>query len=290
MRVVIYVGTCGFAYRDWIGPFYPAKMRSAEMLPWYARRFCAVEIDMSTYGVPDRAVVQSMHARTPDTFRFSFKAPRTVTHPPDATYARVHDDARALVEAVQPLREARKLAAVLIQFPNSFKPGAATQRYVEDVVAVFSGIATVLEFRHRAWQTPETLAMARSLGAAWCNVDMPSLEGLLHASADVSSRIGYVRLHGRNAALWWQGSNVTRYDYRYSERELIPWADRVADMEAQAEETYVLFNNHAHGNAARNAQMLADMLDERYGEAAPAHVAHAAGGNPEQTALFSEDE
>jgi len=126
----------------------------------------------------------------------------------------------------------------------------------------------VAEFRNRDWQTARTHEFLSELGVGWCNVDMPRYETLLLPSSDVTSSIGYVRFHGRNAQKWWSGDNVTRYDYLYSPDELIPWTDRAAEIEEQAEQTYAFFNNHARGNAVRNAEMLSDLLRERYGEAA----------------------
>ncbi|MBV8117462.1 MAG: DUF72 domain-containing protein, partial [Candidatus Eremiobacteraeota bacterium] len=131
---MIYVGTCGFSYKDWIGPFYPPATKPAEMLPYYAREFCAVEIDSSYYGVPTVRTVESMGARTPPGFRFSFKAPQSVTHPPDGAAVRVHDDAALLRESLQPLIASEKLACVLVQFPNAFKPDGRRASYVARVI------------------------------------------------------------------------------------------------------------------------------------------------------------
>jgi uncharacterized protein YecE (DUF72 family) len=280
---MIYVGTCGYAYKDWIGPFYPPKTKPAEMLPTYARRFRAVEIDSSYYGVPTRRTVASMVARTPADFRFSFKLPGTVTHPPDPTSLRVHDDARILLESLEPALASGRLACVLAQFPNGFKPEGEREAYLRKVVAAFAGVPVVVEFRNRAWQRPETLALLREIGAGYCNVDMPALDGLLAPSSDATGPIGYVRFHGRNAALWWTGDNVTRYEYTYEAGELVPWADRVADLAGQTAETYVFFNNHASGRAAKNAEMMEALLDDRYGDAAQDEIAHAPGGTPQQT-------
>jgi uncharacterized protein YecE (DUF72 family) len=283
---VIYVGTCGFSYKDWVGPFYPPKTKAAEMLPYYARSFRAVEIDSSFYGVPQLATVETMAARTPAEFRFSFKIPQTVTHPADPSSLRVHTDASLLRERLEPIVAVGKLACTLAQFPNGFKPGEESEEYVRRVVETFEGVPVVVEFRNRLWQQrPETMDLLRALGAGYCNVDMPRLDGLLAPSSDSSGTVGYVRFHGRNAKMWWHGSNVTRYDYLYSPEELLPWADRIAEIEAQSSDTYVFFNNHANGQAPRNAATIASLLDERYGEAAPAVVAHAAGGNPEQRTL-----
>jgi uncharacterized protein YecE (DUF72 family) len=287
---MIYVGTCGFAYKDWVGPFYAPKTKPAEMLAAYARRFRAVEIDSSYYGVPKPHAVASMAARSPHDFRFSFKLPATVTHPPDPSSPRVHDDARLLMESLQPMREAGKLACVLAQFPNGFKPEGDRETYLRNVVESFAGVPVVVEFRNRAWQRPETLALLRELGAGYCNVDMPRLEGLLGPSSDAVGPIGYVRFHGRNAKQWWKGTNVTRYDYIYTAEELAPWTDRIAEIEERVADTYAFFNNHASGRAAHNAEMLEALLDDRYGPAAAEAVAHAAGGEPEQAPLaFAED-
>jgi uncharacterized protein YecE (DUF72 family) len=282
---VIYVGTCGFSYKDWVGPFYPPKVKAGEMLGYYAREFCAVEIDSSYYGVPSPRTVESMARRTPPDFRFSFKVPQTVTHPSEKAPLHVHDDARLLRQSLAPLESVGKLACVLAQFPNAFKPDGGRESYIERVVDAFEGVPVVVEFRNRLWQRPETIALLRALGAGYCNVDMPRLEGLLGPSSEVTGPVGYVRFHGRNTATWWRGTNVTRYDYSYTPQELVPWTDRIAEIEAQTEQTFVFFNNHANGQAPRNAEMIASLLDERYGAGARNVVAHATGDQPFQATL-----
>ncbi len=282
---MIYVGTCGFSYKDWIGPFYPARIKSTDMLPFYARRFSAVEIDSSAYGVPTEKTVASMVRRTPEGFRFTFKAPQTVTHPPDPNTLVVHDDARLLMDAVEPVASAEKLGCVLLQFANGFKPEGNRRDYVARAVEAFDGLPVVVEFRNDRWQSPETTQLLRELSAGYCNVDMPRLEGLLHASSEATSDVGYVRFHGRSAKTWWRGTNVTRYDYLYSDEELAPWADRIADVEAQTRDTYVFFNNHANGKAAKNAEMMELLLEARYGDAAEDTVARPEEGEPGQPTL-----
>lgn len=282
---MIYVGTCGFSYKDWIGPVYPARIKSTDMLPFYARRFAAVEIDSSAYGVPTEQTITSMVRRTPKRFRFTFKAPQTVTHPPDPNSLTVHDDAKLLVEAVEPARAAAKLGCVLLQFPNGFKPEGNRHEYLMRVVEAFDGLPVVVEFRNDRWQSSETMQLLRQLGAGYCNVDMPHLEGLLRASSEATSDVGYVRFHGRSAKTWWRGTNVTRYDYLYSDEELAPWADRIAEVEAETRDTYVFFNNHANGKAAKNAEMMELLLEERYGEAAEETIARPEEEDSEQPTL-----
>lgn len=265
---MIYVGTCGFSYKEWAGPFYPATIRQDEMLSFYAACFQAVEIDSSYYGVLSPQTVARMNARTPQNFRFCFKVPQTVSHPPEAGLSRVHDDAAAFVESVTPIVEAGKFGCALLQFANGFRPNERTQRYLREAIDALQPLQLVAEFRNHEWQTPQYYELLCELGVAWCNVDMPDYETLMRPGSDVTSSVGYVRFHGRNKSKWWTGNNTTRYDYDYTAQELAPWTDRIADMQEQAQTTYAFFNNHARGNAARNAEMFVDLLRERYGEAA----------------------
>ncbi len=265
---MIYVGTCGFSYKDWIGTFYPGTVRSEEMLPYYASTFKAVEIDSSFYGVLQPQTVERMNARTPADFRFCFKVPQTVSHAPDAAQGRVHDDARAFVESVAPIADAGKFGCALLQFPNGFRPNERTEAYVLAAVEALQPLPLTVEFRNREWQTPTYFELISELGVGWCNVDMPGYDTLMRASSDVSSDVAYVRFHGRNASKWWTGDNRTRYDYDYTADELEPWGNRVAEMEERAKTTFAFFNNHARGNAARNAELFVDLMRERYGSLA----------------------
>lgn len=246
------------------------------MLPYYASCFEAVEIDASYYGVLKADTVARMVGRTPQRFRFCFKVPQTVSHPPEPAMGRVHDDAQAFVESVMPAVESKKFGCALLQFPNGFRPNERTQKYLRAAVEQLRPLALVAEFRNHEWQTGRTYDLLSDLRVGWCNVDMPSYETLMRPGADVTSAIAYVRFHGRNASKWWTGDNTTRYDYDYTVDELQPWTHRVGDMEAQAEQTYAFFNNHARGNAARNAETFAQLL----GKATP--------NRPSQGGLFEE--
>lgn len=268
---VIYVGTCGYSYDDWVGSFYPPKAKRGEMLRYYAARFSAVEIDASYYGVPSAATIASIGRRTPRGFRMSFKAPQTVTHARDLR-APVHDDAARLRDVLAPLAEGGKLACVLLQFPHGYKRTTENELYLARAIAAFDPLPVVVEFRSRAWQDSSTLALLHEVNASLCNVDTPVLDDLPHASSDAVGPIGYVRFHGRNAVTWWSGTNVTRYRYLYSEDELEPWTERVVEIDAHVRESYAFFNNHARGNAPRNAEMFEALLRERFGMSWEEHI------------------
>jgi uncharacterized protein YecE (DUF72 family) len=281
------VGTCGFSYRDWIGPFYPAGMKSAAMLEYYAEHFIAVEIDSTYYAVPKPQLFERMAARTPERFRFTVKAPGSVTHvPADAQPLAAEIDAfRACLE---PLASTGKLGAVLAQFPHSFRPSQESLERLDDLREWWTGLPLVCEFRHRDWQKSELLERLREAGIGWCNVDEPQFGTLMRPGAEVTSPVGYVRFHGRNYDKWWRQERASheRYSYEYGERELEAWLPRVADVAAQTDETYVFFNNHHLGKAAINAlqmrAMLAPIADAIVEEPEPAPRAN----NVEQTRLL----
>jgi len=256
----VLVGTCGYSYRDWVGPFYPPGTRSGAMLDYYAHRFPCVEIDSSYYRVPNEATIASMDRRTPKGFRFTVKLPGTVTHVPGDLDNPPLDDALVFRESLSPLVEAKKLGAVLMQFPNSFRPGVRAERHIRRLRDALNGLPLVAEFRHRGWQSSETLHLLERLDIGWCNVDTPRFDTLPRPSSDVVGDIAYVRFHGRNAAMWWKGDAAERYDYIYAPEELEPWAARVSEMASAARETYVFFNNHRFGRAASSATLFARML------------------------------
>ena len=262
------VGTCGFSYKDWIGPVYPPGTPSSNMLEAYARRFLTVEIDATYYRVPGTATFASMARRTPEGFRFSAKLPGTATHLPAGDAGGVHDDVQLFRRNLQPLIDAEKFACVLMQFPNSFHPNEATHAYLARLRASLDDVALVAEFRHREWQSDTTLRLLRDLDIGFANVDEPHFKTLMRAASDVTSAIAYVRFHGRNAANWWRGTNELRYDYLYGPAELEPWVDRIADIAANDDvrEIFAYFNNHRQGQAVRNAEMLEEMIASRLAE------------------------
>ena len=274
---MIYIGTCGYSYADWKGEFYPATIRPDEMLAFYARTFGAVELDGTYYRVPSLAAFAGMAARAPAGFRFCVKLPAGATHVMDVP-DKVHPDVALLRRNMQPLVERGMLAAALMQFPNSFRPGAGAYARIAALRAALDDVTLVAEFRHHTWQTHATLEYLRGLAIGWVNVDMPALDTLMRPSADVTTPVAYVRFHGRNAGQWWQGDNITRYDYEYIAAELGPWADRLIDLAANPEVREVLgfFNNHRRGQAARNAKLFDAMLRTRF----PAAVVRLANAPP----------
>jgi len=285
--VTILVGTCGFSYRDWVGPFYPAGTKSVQMLEFYARSFTAVEIDSTYYAIPAPQLFERMAARTPASFTFTVKAPGSVTHVP-ADAQPLASELAGFAECVAPLTAAHKLGAVLAQFPHGFRPTADGRRRLEELREWWPRLPLVCEFRHRDWQRPDILARLRELDLGWCNVDEPQFGSLLRPGAEVTSSIGYVRFHGRNYEKWWRQERASheRYSYEYSERELESWLPRIGEVAAGAQTTFVFFNNHHLGRAALNAMEMRRMLAPLTGDIVPDDISHEGDGPAAQPRLL----
>src|SRR5437763_972412 len=125
--MAILIGTSGFSYEDWRGSLYPRDLRKGDMLSYYAGIYPTVEINSTYYGMPHPATMYQMTRKVPPGFEFVIKAHQSMTHADRYQPGAFAEFRRAL----EPLREAAMLGGVLAQFPHSFRPTAATDRYLE---------------------------------------------------------------------------------------------------------------------------------------------------------------
>lgn len=253
---MIRVGVAGWSYPDWEGPVYPrAKGRAFHPLAFLAPYVDAVEINASFYAVP-----RSEHARrwaaiaaTQGDLLFTAKLHRDLTHAPwgAGSPARLG----ATLEALAPLAEGGRFRGWLAQFPLGFTEGAAARGHLEALSAGLAGRAWVLELRHRSWFTPGALTFLRTLGASVAHLDLPASPEHLPESAPPVGTLGYLRLHGRNAAAWFdpRAGRDQRYDHRYAPAELDGIARRAQRIAAAVEQTLVIANNHYAGKAVAAA-------------------------------------
>jgi len=155
---------------------------------------------------------------------------------------------------------------VLIQFPWSYKNEREERTYLDQLVMRFKDYPLVVELRHESWNNPRILQTLEDLGVGLCDIDQPQFANSIKPSAEVTSSIGYVRLHGRNYQNWFreEANVLERYDYLYSTDELDPWVDRVRQIAEKAKQTFVITNNHARGQSLVNAfEILAQLEEER---------------------------
>ena len=257
MAATLYIGTSGYSYTDWVGPFYPRQTKKSEYLIYYSSRFNIVELNFSYYRMPEERTLGRMVETTKEGFLFSIKAHKTMTHEVGADWRRVVQLYR---KAISPLVESGRLGGILMQFPFSFHYTANNRRYLSALCTEMSQLPVVLEFRNAEWQRESVYSEMRGRNIAMAAADYPRLAGLPEAVSVTTADLGYVRFHGRNSANWWKGTNASRYDYLYSGDELDQWLDKINRMSRNTSILVLVFNNHWRGQAIRNAILLRELL------------------------------
>ncbi len=241
------VGTSGYSFADWVGPFYPAGTQQREMLGYYVQHFQAVELNFTFYRMPSARTLARIARATPEGFQFWVKANQQLTHQRD------RGGCGEFLEGLQPLQGDGKLAGVLLQFPQSFHRSVANRKFLAEAVGAMESVPLAVEFRHRSWQHPSTLEGLRQRNVTLAVPDVPDLPDLYHSVPAATTRTGYLRLHSRAADKWYAGA-AERYDYSYSRQELEKVAGDWAELADQVERVYAFFNNCHRGQAAENAE------------------------------------
>ena len=255
----IRVGTAGWNYADWAGRVYPKpKPRGFDELTYLGRFVDVLEINSTFYRTPTAKTSGEWARRTSHLkdLVFTAKVHRDFTHGEDGAAGPA--EAREFLAALRPLEDAGRLAALLLQFPWSFRDGPKERRRLARLCEFFAGRPLVVEVRHASFATPEAEAYLAALGCGVADVDMPRSEWNLPPLARTFGNVGYLRLHGRNAKAWFdrEAGRDQRYDYVYSPAEVDAVADRVGRIPAETPEVFVITNNHFRGQGPTNSFML----------------------------------
>ncbi|MBI4559380.1 MAG: DUF72 domain-containing protein [Candidatus Hydrogenedentes bacterium] len=259
------VGPAGWSYEDWKGIVYPPAMPArVHPLTYLCQFFDTVEINTTFYRPvnPRHSTSWVQRVSGNANFRFTAKLWQRFTHERDTWPS--GDEIQQVREGLAPLCDSGKLGALLIQFPWSFKRTVENRPWLARVLEEFSQYPLALEIRHASWNRPEVFDGLRERRVAFCNIDQPLFSGSLKPTAEVTSRVGYVRLHGRNADDWFRedAGRDERYDYLYTPEELKAWIEKIERIRALADEVYVITNNHYRGQAVVNAFELRDALGQ----------------------------
>ncbi len=261
-----WLGCSGWAYDDWVGPFYPPGTPPGEFLARYARVFRTVEVDSSFYRAPTAFLVRRWATVTPPGFRFTLKVPRDVTHPEEGT-----DSGTALsqfLDSLGPMRDAGKLGPIVLQYPASFRAREAA-RLAQTVGAVPREYALAVELRHDSWWTPATEALLRDRAAALVWTVVPGA----HPPPWVTGDFLYARFIGDRALTQFDRIQRDRTDDLARMRELF-------DREGRSATTVFAFsNNHFMGFGPETTARFAEALGE------PRPDLAAAARTPGQTRL-----
>jgi len=234
------IGTSGWAYKDWNGPFYPDEVKVKDRLFYISRSFPTLEINASFYRMPTDKAVAGWREQTPDDFLFAWKASRYITH-----NKKLNDPADSLAYMFQRIKGlGDKIGPVLFQLPPNLHRN--DDRLTAFLKALPKKGRFAFEFRHRSWYDPAVLDLLRDHGVAFCISDHHDAP----APFEVTTDFVYLRGHGPGG----------RYHGRYGEAALKDWAAHIRRWRKD-HDVFVYFDNDIKSAAPADAQQLIDLLD-----------------------------
>ncbi len=243
------VGTSGFSYAEWRGPFYPETLPASDMLAFYAGRLPAVEINNTFYRMPKRSVLEGWAGQVPEAFRFAVKASQRITHQKRLKDA--GDETRYLLDVSQVL--GARLGVLLFQLPPNLKLDLdRLDRFLE---LLPEHTRAAFEFRHPSWLDPAVLERLRARTFAWVVNDDAEAEP---PDFLVTAPWAYVRLR-REA---------------YPREALAAWAARIRAREL--DEAFVFFKHEDAGAGPRLAAEFCEVFERAAARRGPRAAAAAA--------------
>ena len=229
-----WIGTSGYNYKGWKGPFYPAEIAEPEMLRYYAQRFSTVELNYTFYRMANVRTLQGWAKETPEVFHFTLKAPRRITH--DLQLRDAADPLTYFCETAQALKQ--RLGAFLFQLPPFLKRDLS--RLEDFLHQMPPGFRPAFEFRHPSWFADDVYECLRRFDAALCIAEHEDRS----APFEPTANFGYFRLR--------------RPDY--SDADLAAWAQRLEDAAARWTDVFVYFKHEEAGKGPLYASKLSELL------------------------------
>jgi uncharacterized protein YecE (DUF72 family) len=251
----ILIGTCGWGYDEWVGPFYPKGLKKRDFLLYYSEIFYTNEINTTFYNIPSKKVVNNWVVNTPKNFLFSIKIPKIITHENKLNINLSQNPLRYFLKTMEPLLSANKLLSFLIQLPPSF----TKERHFNNLKEFIENwpdnhgkdkYFLVVEFRHKSWMDDESFEYLRENNLIYCAVIEPLLPPRMEVTND---EFFYIRFHGFGKDPW--------FDYFFKEEEIKKWAKSIKKVVDKVERVGIYFNNHFSGYAAKNSLMLMKELN-----------------------------
>jgi uncharacterized protein YecE (DUF72 family) len=234
MAGTLFIGTSGFAYAEWKGPFYPTTLKQKDMLPYYASKFPTVEINYTFRQQPAEKTLVAWRDATPDGFQMTLKAHQRITH--WLRLANADEAVAAFLDKAKILGP--RLGAVLFQCPPNL---AYDRALIENFVGYLPPTYRyAFEFRHPSWS--EAKGLLASQGAAWCTAEtdeQPVGDGPLSADP-----FAYLRLR----------------KLEYSDEELAAWAGRIGEALARDRDVFCYFKHEDKGAGPILAERMAALV------------------------------
>jgi uncharacterized protein YecE (DUF72 family) len=230
-----WIGTSGYAYKQWRGRFYPDTLPDGEMLRYYASRFAAVEINYTFYRFASVRQLQGWSKEVPEHFTFTLKAPRRITH--ELRLRDAADMAADFCETARALKH--KLGALLFQLPPFLKRD--TPRLEDFLHQLPPGFRVAFEFRNPTWFADEVYETLRRFGVALCVVESPERVVPL----EVTAEFGYFRLRQTD----------------YSDADLADCAARIQAAASNWQDVFIYFKHEADAQGPVFAAKLRALLE-----------------------------
>jgi uncharacterized protein YecE (DUF72 family) len=233
---VLHVGTSGWHYQSWLGPFYPEATKAKDFLAYYVTRFRTTELNNPFYRTPTEAVVRSWRDGTPEGFLFAWKVSRVITHL--KRLKEVEENVSFVVKRAEGLGP--KLGPLLVQLPPSLR--ADRDRLAGFLALLPKERRFTFEFRHPSWFEPPILDLLRDHDASLCLSDHAAAPAPWQATASFV----YIRGHGPEG----------RYAGSYSDEALAEWSAHIAHWRAEGRDVYAYFDNDIKSAAPGDADRL----------------------------------
>jgi len=242
----LHIGTSGWSYKHWSGIFYPIDLKPDKYLEFYTTKFACVELNSCFYHLPLKTTVSGWMNRTPETFRFSPKLSRYITH--QMQLLNIEAAAKNFFDVFEGMKS--RLGPVLIQLP----PGLS---YDKPLICNFFNLLNekynqyqyAVEVRNKTWLNDDFLDLLSQCGIAFVIADSGNRYPYYEA---FTSGFVYLRLHGREQL----------YASDYQENDLRSYAESILNWMNKGKEVWVFFNNDYYGYAVKNAERLKEIVDQ----------------------------
>lgn len=236
------IGTSGWSYAGWLGNFYPEKIKSELILPYYSERLDSVELNNSFYQIPQEKNVKKWVEITPENFVFSCKANRYITH--FKKLHDIHDTVDKLLKVFSCFEQ--KLGPILFQFPPSWPIDLPLlQQFIEELPQNF---LYTFEFRHKSWFCEALYDLLHKHQMSLCFYD----HKLYRSPEMVTGNFIYIRMHGPTSEA---------YKGAYEQSTLLEYAAKLKQWHSEGKAIYCYFDNDEKANAPQDAQRLKLLLE-----------------------------
>jgi uncharacterized protein YecE (DUF72 family) len=241
----IHIGCSGYYYKHWIGRFYPGNCKTPQFFRIYQEHFHTVEVNTTFYHFPTSKQIDSWILKSKDSFIFTFKAPRLITH--QKRLVECEDSLLLFLHLIRPVKEAKKLGAILFQTPATLIFNLEILESFMDILP--SGYRYAFEFRNSKYYNEDVYKIFIIK-----NIDPVYISEARGIPCErVTASFKYFRLHGKQA----------RYASNYTDEQLYTLAEKIKfALQNGASEVYVYFNNDFNAYAPHNAMRLKQIVKE----------------------------